>query len=137
MADAIHRLCLDLAPLLGGVEVTVVPLAATGPVLCRATVTPERDQVADFPVGLRDLLGAQTLGWRIAITQDAYPVRLLAGDRVTLDDGTVHEVRTCESHPSAPGWLLRTFIITPDDEITTDDAFMLPLYFAGIEELGL
>lgn len=136
MVDPLHQLALDVAVAAGGVGATAVPVAGTGPVPCTVVVRAEQDQVADFPE-LREFVGAQQLGWTIQVRFTEYPQRFVPLDRLTLDDGTVHEVRGCQAHPVAPAWVLATFIVEPDESVSDTDAFMLPFYFAGTTGLGL
>ena len=135
MPAAILTAARDLALARGGAAATLVPRSGSGPIDCVAILRPERDEVADFPE-LRHARGAERPGWAFAFSQDDVPIRPVPGDRVTFAMGATLQVRGVRSDPHALWWVCVGFVVE-DEVVTTDDAFMLPLYFAGVVELGL
>lgn len=135
MADSIHLAALSLAHTLSGVAMEYVPASGSGAFTCTAIVRAERDEVADFP-RIFGMLGAEQPSWHLNFDARDVLVRPVAGDRVTSVYGITYELRTVRSDVLGTRWFCRAFIVEPDP-IDVDDAFMLPIYFAGVAELGL
>lgn len=135
MADALHLRILTLAHAFSGVAGVLVPVSGSGPITCSAIVRPEKDEVADFPE-LRGFLGAERPGWELNFDQRDLLVRPVAGDRWTDADGRTFQLRIVRSDVLGIRWFCTGFLVEAD-AVAVDDAFMLPIYFAGIQGLGL
>lgn len=134
MADPVHLLALSLAHSFSGVAGELVPALGSGPVACTAILRPQVDEVAEFPE-LRGLLGAERPGWVLHFDQRDVATRPQPGDRWTATDGRTFQLKVIQADVLGMRWRCTAFEVSP--EVATDDAFMLPLYFAGITELGL
>lgn len=134
-ADPLHLLVLSRDYSSSGVAGELVPLAGSGAVACTAIVRPTGDEVADFPE-LRSLLGAERPAWHLNFDQRDVAVRPVAGDRWTDADGRTFQLRHVRADGLGLQWLCTGFLVEPE-VADADDAFMAPIYFNGIAELGL
>lgn len=135
MADLTHLLALSLVRSFSSRTGELVPLSGSGAIACAADLCPMRDEVADFP-DLRGLLGAERPAWHLHFDQRDLPVRPVAGDRWTDADGRTFSLKTVQADPLGMRWLCTGFLVEPE-AVVSDDAFMLPFYFAGTTAVGL
>lgn len=135
MADPIQLVALSRVLAFASVAGELVPISGSGAVDCPAVLFPTVDEVADFP-DLRGLLGAERPAWHLHFDQRDLPVRPVAGDRWTDADGRTFSLKTVQADPLGMRWLCAGFLVEPE-AVVSDDAFMLPFYFAGTEAVGL